>query len=336
MLRTRTLYSLRDISTIPTRVSSIESRRECDIYRENIEKSGIPRLPLIVAPMSCVLNGENWKEFHGERINVVIPRTTPFDTRLKFMETVMCAFSLQEAKQILISPYPENRKLNVCLDMANGHMLAQLQLGESLRKRWPESLVLMGGNIANPETYAEYVKAGFDYVRVGIGGGAGCLSATQLGIYYPMASLLADMCEVKEKISHLIPRECRIVADGGIGSYSEVIKCLALGADFVMMGRVFSQAALSGENVGDPVEYYGMSTKKAQTMMGTDPGKLKTSEGKFLSLKKEYTLPGWTENMEDYLRSAMSYTDSRTLSEFPLHAVCQVISPNSASKINDK
>ena len=303
---------------------------------ENIEKSGISRLPLICAPMSCVLDANNWAEFHKEGINAVVPRTVHLDVRLRLCETVMCAFSMSEAKSILTSPFSGIGKFNICLDMANGHMKAQLNLGKALRDKYGSSLSLMGGNIANPETYAEYAKAGFNFVRVGIGGGHGCLSATQLGIYYPMASLINDMVEVRERVKPFIGGDCKIVADGGIGCYSEAIKCLALGADYVMMGRIFSQAALEGEKIGDPVEYYGMSTKKAQLMMGVDKGKLKTSEGKFLSLKKEYTLHGWTENMIDYLRSAMSYTDSRTLKEFSEKAVCQVISPNSAAKINDK
>ena len=77
-----------------------------------------------------------------------------------------------------------------------------------------------------------------------------------------------------------------------------------------------------------------MSTKLAQTEMGNTI--LKTSEGKFETYKKEYTLSGWVENMEDYLRSAMSYCDSRNLEEFRKKAECQVISPNSSKKINDK
>ena len=336
MLKTKTLYSLRDISTLPERTTAIESRKECDVYVENIEKSGLSRLPLIVSPMSCVLDENKWREFHKERINAIIPRTVNFDTRLRLSETVMCAFSLSEARSILLMPINGIRKFNLCLDMANGHMLAQINVGKSLKDRFGDSLSLMGGNIANPETYAEYAKAGFDFVRIGIGGGSGCLSATQLGIYYPMASLINDMVEVRRKLDPVIPGKCKIVADGGISCYSEIIKCLALGADYVMMGKVFSQAALEGENVGDEVEYFGMSTKKAQILMGAEAGKLKTSEGKFLRLKKEYTLQGWTENMIDYLRSAMSYVNSRTIKEFSEKAVCQVISPNSAAKINDK
>jgi isopentenyl diphosphate isomerase/L-lactate dehydrogenase-like FMN-dependent dehydrogenase len=141
-----------------------------------------------------------------------------------------------------------------------------------------------------------------------------------------MASLLDGISKIKGKT--------KIVADGGISGYSDAIKCLALGADYVMMGKVFTKAAIHGERIGSQVSYYGMSTKTAQKEMGCL--KLKTSEGKFDVLTKEYTLEGWAENFTDYLRSAMSYTGARDLGTFRTQTTCQVISPNSSYAINNK
>ena len=189
---------------------------------------------------------------------------------------------------------------------------------------------LMGGNIGNPYTYLLYDQAGFDFLRAGIGDGAGCLTSCQLGTSYPYASLISEISELKYRYhSH-----CKIIADGGMNSYSDIIKCLALGADYVMCGKLLAQAALDGESVGSDFVYRGMSTKSAQKDMGAT--KLKTAEGRTLQLKKEYTLSGWIENFDSYLRSAMSYSDSRDLKEFREKAVCQVISPNSSYKINNK
>lgn len=158
---------------------------------------------------------------------------------------------------------------------------------------------------------------------------SGCLTSTNTGVHYPMASLISDISDLRPK-----NYKCKVIADGGIGTYSEVVKCLALGADYVMCGGIFTKAALDESKLGSDVMYYGMSTKLAQREMGAT--KLKTSEGKFETYRKEYTLSGWAENMEDYLKSAMSYCNSKDLHEFREKAVCQVISPNSSSKINDK
>lgn len=331
MIENKTLYSLRDISVIPQVSTDIKSRSECNPYRKSIEGNQKDFLPIISAPMSCIFSdGKSFKDFWANGINCVIPRTFDTRERLKLMETVFCAFSLKEALDILELPVPpKSVKYHVLIDMANGHMEEQIELGAKLKGKFGSSIVLMGGNIANPETYLLYEGAGFDFCRVGIGGGNSCLTSTNTGIHYPMASLISDIHDLKPK-----KYTCKVIADGGIENYSDVIKCLALGADYVMCGGIFAKAALSESCIGANVLYYGMSTKLAQKEMGSD--QLKTSEGKFENLRKEYTLSGWAENMRDYLRSAMSYCDSRTLDEFKNKATCQVISPNSSKKINDK
>lgn len=67
-------------------------------------------------------------------------------------------------------------------------------------------------------------------------------------------------------------------------------------------------------------EHFGMSTKKAQRLINHDAERddkqLRTAEGKIEKRKAEYTLHGWVENETDYLRSAMSYTNSRTLNDY--------------------
>lgn len=331
MIKQKTLYSLRDISIIPQVSTDIESRSQCNPFAPSIEGKYQDFLPLIAAPMSCVYSdGKTYDDFWNSRISCVIPRTVDSKERLELMETVFCAFSLKEATDILELPVPpKNTKYYVLIDMANGHMEKELEIGKKLKKKFGTSIVLMGGNIANPKTYLLYEKAGFDFVRCNIGNSDVCLTSTNTGVHYPMASLISDITDIR-------PRnyKCKVVADGGIGTYSEIIKCLALGADYVMAGGIFTKATVDEDKLGSEVMYYGMSTKLAQKEMGNT--ELKTSEGKFKTVRKEYTLQGWAYNMEDYLKSAMSYCNSRSLDEFREKAVCQVISPNSSKKINDK
>ena len=92
---------------------------------------------------------------------------------------------------------------------------------------------------------------------------SGCLTSTNTGIHYPMASLISDISDIRPK-----NYKCKVVADGGIGTYSEVIKCLALGADYVMAGGIFTKATVDEDKLGSEVMYYGMSTKLAQKEMG--------------------------------------------------------------------
>ena len=353
MLKEKVLYSLRDISIIPAVSTSIISRKECDPYRKSIE--GEPGwYPLIASPMDSVMDDTNWKYYWDNKISCVIPRSIPqsyqekgyedggyeawFEKRRKLCSKVFCAFSLKEAKWFLENSYnygdksfSDGLKIYVLIDIANGSMQEEIDLGKELKRKYGEGIVLMGGNIGNPQTYLLYDQAGFDFLRVGIGSGQGCLTSTSTAIHYPYASLISEISEMKDRYhSH-----CKIIADGGMAWYSDIIKSLALGADYVMCGKIFSQAAKTPEEVGQTLVYRGMSTKAAQAGMG-NTGTLKTAEGKSMEVRKEYTLSGWTENFDSYLRSAMSYCDSRSLKEFREKAICQVISPNASSQINNK
>jgi len=158
-----------------------------------------------------------------------------------------------------------------------------------------------------------------------------CSTTVHTGIGYPMASLIKECYEV----SCTLDRPAKIVADGGMQNYSDIIKALALGADYVMVGSLFNKAI---ESCGDnylwgkikvnqkiaelayrnkiPVykKFRGMSTKEVQKKWGKQV--LTTSEGVVRIRKVEYTLAQWVENFEAYLRSAMSYTNSTNLQEF--------------------
>ena len=226
------------------------------------------------------------------------------------------------------------------------------QLAKSAKIRYEDELVLMVGNVANPDTYCRFTNINVDYVRVGIGNGAGCLTTQQTGIGYPMASLISECVKYVNVYSGCSKNKTKMVADGGFQKYSDVIKALALGADYVMLGSIFNKALESaGEtNYGDELinqysldalkmfnadmeltkVFRGMSTKEVQRDWGKE--KLTTSEGVIRRHKVEYTLVQWVDNFEDYLKSAMSYTDKKTLPEFIGKVKYNFISENSLKR----
>ena len=165
------LYNLDEICLIPTLVSDVESRSEVNVYTNR------NRYPLFTAPMSCLVDETNYKEFEKNRINTIIPRTVKWETRLGLLkEGQWVSVGFKEA-QYICEELIYCEKIRVCIDQANGHMSRLLDLCKTLKERYGNRIRIMTGNIANPYTYREYARAGVDYVRVGIGGGGACFPA---------------------------------------------------------------------------------------------------------------------------------------------------------------
>lgn len=339
------LLSFNDICLIPAAVSEIEHRSECNPYLDN------GMLPLFTAPMTSVIDKNNWKIFKSNKINTIIPRSVNWETRLDLSDKTFIAVSLSEFER-LIDFYHPIQTIYICVDIANGHMKKLLDLCKQAKEKFGNKIQIMAGNIANPYTYYEYAKAGVDYVRCGIGTSPICTTSANSGIHYPMVSLLSTIKVFKDAVEACVndidsdfKSVPKIVADGGFSNFDQIIKALALGADYVMLGKIF---AMSVEACGDILnkhyfgydvekqgpfqewirkqdmytikmwdcyrQYYGMSTKKAQTEFGNT--ELKTAEGIETLVPIKYTLAGWCDNFISYLRSAMSYTNSRNLNEF--------------------
>lgn len=342
------LLSFNDICIIPSVISEIEHRSECSPFNHD------GMLPLFTAPMSSVINEQNWTIFHDNKVNTIIPRNIDFEVRKLLMNQTFIAVSLKEFEE-LINTYYKDETIYICVDIANGHMKKLLDLCEKAKTMYGPRMQLMIGNIAKPDTYLEYAKVGIDYIRAGIGTSPVCLTSANNGIHYPMVSLLQELRFRKISVEQSIEENGRevtnwytrekyvkttpyksipkIIADGGFNNFDQIIKALAIGADYVMLGRIF---AMSEEACGETVtispdqrrrKYYGMSTKKAQSEFGNT--ELKTAEGIETLIPIKYTLAGWCDNFISYLRSAMSYCNSRTLDQFKTNAKIEQISNNS-------
>lgn len=338
-------YGLNDICLVPARTSRIEHRADCSPYNFD------GMLPLFTAPMNSVINENNYEVFLRNKINTIIPRGVDYDKRWELSTSTFVALGLSEFERFITdfeNIYDTTNDIRyVCVDIANGHMLKLIDLCSQAKSIFEGRLSLMAGNIANPDTYADYSLAGIDFVRIGVGGGSVCTTSANGGIHYAMASLIKEVVDKKRaiekcieetkvvniagdsgfylgcnSITHLYKSVPFIIADGGFDNYDKIIKALALGADYVMVGKLFAQSQeacgellpVTDPNLGLRRKYYGMSTKKAQIEIGNQ--KLKTAEGIETTVPVLYKLQDWCENFVDYLRSMMSYSDSFDLLEF--------------------
>ena len=239
MIQEKTFYSLQDISIMPACVTEINHRAECNPYNND------NKLPIFVAPMSSVIDLNNAKIFEFNKLNVVIPRTIDLEDRLNVCEEYFIAVGLNEFENTILTLNLENRKpIKICVDVANGHMKKLIDLCKYAKNRFRNKIIIMAGNVANPLVYYDYAYAGIDYIRLSIGSGSACTTAANAAIYTPMASLIDECVSIKkivERDRNNYKSVPKIIADGGFNNYDDIIKALALGADYVMCGKIFAQ-----------------------------------------------------------------------------------------------
>ena len=309
--------------------------------------------PIFVSPMASVTDETNYHEWIKNKLTPVVPRSVnqnlSFKERMKIAEETFVSISLQEAEQELLKMEvkEDQKKLYVCIDIANGNLQNLYHVCKRLKKLFKKKISIMTGNTANPKTYKYYADNGIDWMRVGIGLGSRCTTACNVSIYYPPATLLDELHREKllyaKENNGQIP--CKIILDGGITNFDEIQKALALGADAVMSGYIFALAEEACGEIGysksieefskdnyinkeeyeklneeqkkemKPFrDYYGMSTKKAQRIVN---GKAtRTAEGIAKPVPVKYPVAKWVDNMQSYMRSAMTYTNSGNLEEF--------------------
>jgi GMP reductase len=354
MINKEVKFDFDDLLIQPCSQSKIISRKNIDIYDEN------GMLPLFTAPMDSVVDTNNYNIFRKNKIYPILPRTINF-----FDTTEWFALGLKDFKELFLdNKYDIIDKKYILIDIANGNMIVLNDMIKKSKSIYGNRLILMVGNIANPETYRILSESGTDYIRCSVGSGNGCLTSQNVGVGYPMASLIHECYE----ISCTLKNPAKIVADGGMKNYSDIIKALALGADYVMVGSIFNKALESAGETrkankkhtgiehwtepGPLVDQYsihiknafeneakfykifrGMSTKDVQKLLGNNE-ELKTSEGVSRMNPVEYTMAGWTENFTHYLASAMSYTGSSNLSEYIGQVDLNLITQSSFNRFN--
>lgn len=368
MINTKVLLDFDDLVIEPAINSTIHSRSECNCFYSD------GMLPIFTAPMDTVVDHKNSIDFINNKINVIHPRMDnqeiPMVSCNKFEWysyglTDFQRIFLKEKNEVVNNP---NAIFYVLLDVANGHMDSILEATRDAKKLYGDSLILMVGNVANPSTFIQLARAGADYIRIGIGNGGGCLTTEQTGVGYPMASLI-EKCAFQKNYHNL---NTKIVADGGMKKYADIIKALALGADYVMLGTILNKTLEScGEEyvkvndayvpiatydqwvkdryivgVGEDDEfkklrliYDGILYKKFRGMSTKEVQAKwgrdpKTSEGVIKYQKVEYTLQGWVDNFTHYLKSAMSYTCSYDLNEFKTQTILNQITNNAYKRFN--
>ncbi len=128
----------------------------------------------------------------------------------------------------------------LAIDSSDGHSTFQRDALQWISKHHPEVPVI-GGNIITASGFEFLVEAGARAVKVGMGGGSICITQEQKGTGRGLATSIIKVVEARDRYYEGTGKYIPIVADGGIVNSKDVVIALALGADYVMMGRYFAR-----------------------------------------------------------------------------------------------
>ncbi len=175
----------------------------------------------------------------------------------------------------------------ICMDSSDGYSIWQKRTIDYVREKYGDTVKIGAGNVVDAEGFRYLADAGADFIKVGVGGGSICITRETKGIGRGQASSLMDVVEARNKYFEETGIYIPVCSDGGIVYDHHITIALALGADFVMMGRYFARFDESPTRIikkGNNYvkEYWGEGSNRARNWQRYDMGgdkKLSFEEG---------------------------------------------------------
>ena len=175
----------------------------------------------------------------------------------------------------------------LCIDSSEGFSEWQKLTIEWIRERYGDSVKVGAGNVVDAEGFRFLADCGADFIKVGIGGGSICITRETKGIGRGQATSLIEVCKARDEYFEETGIYVPVCSDGGIVHDHHVTLSLAMGADFVMLGRYFARFDESPSNKvvlnGNYYkEYWGEGSARARNWQRYDLGgdkKLSFEEG---------------------------------------------------------
>lgn len=317
-------YSFDDVLLLPLK-SDIESRSEIGLESELGTREY--SLPLISSPMDTVtesLMAATMNEFGALGI---VHRYCSIEEQCSMLTkgfVTAAAIGVSGDFKQRVSDLVEFGLETVCIDVAHGHHSMMEGALKYLKDTYDSSLSIIAGNVATPDAFNDLSDWGADAIRVGIGGGSICSTRTQTGHGVPTFHSVLG-CKY-------VDSDAKIIADGGIKTAGDIVKAIAAGADFVMLGSMLAgtdespgQVFVTSESKKYKV-YRGMASEEAQIAWR---GETRSLEGISTTIPYKGSVVEILKNLKQNIRSGMSYSGSRSIKEF--QAKAQFIKQTSAA-----
>ena len=300
-----------DVLLLP-QYSEIESRTTIEIG--NTLGDHYYKLPILSAPMDTITEDFMASEMsYRGGLGIIHRYNTPEDQArhvLACAPVVGGAVGVTEDYVQRAATLLEAGASVICVDVAHAHHILVRTAVEKLRTLFPK-VHLMVGNVATPNAFKDLESWGADSIKVGIGGGSICSTRIQTGHGVPTFQSVMD-CKMQNPESNV-----KIIADGGIKNSGDIVKALAAGADFVMLGSILAGTdETPGEKFHTPKGlmkvYRGMASKEAQRNW---KGSYSSNEGISTTIPYKGSVIKILEELQKGITSGFSYSGARNLEE---------------------
>jgi len=311
--------------------SDIRSRSEVDIGG-NLSRHRLG-LPILSSPMDTVTEETMCRTIrtHGglgilHRYNSIDDQQRMIESMYNDVDAIGAAVGVTGDYLLRAQAVVASGASVLCVDIAHGHHALMEHALKSIKDRFGDTVCVIAGNVATLKGFNDLSDWGADAVKIGIGGGSICSTRIQTGHGMPTLQSIME-CSKSD-------RSAKLIADGGIKNSGDIVKALAAGADFVMLGSLL---AGTDESPGELFEditgkkykaYRGMASREAQMDWR---GTVSSLEGVATTIPYKGSVSTSLKDLEKGIRSGFSYSGARNLAE--LQARCRFLEQTSAGQV---
>jgi len=319
-MRMKEALTYDDVLLVP-QYSNIKSRSEVNLA-SSLDSSLACGLPIVSSPMDTVTESEMAFTMDSVGGLGIIHRYNSIEEQSGMVAEVISAGAQKVGAAIGVSgdyferaqTLVENGVSVLCVDVAHGHHILMKEALGVLKNAFNDSVHIMAGNVATLEGINALGTWGADSIRCNIGGGSICSTRIQTGHGLPGLQTIFDCAKTEHDVT--------IIADGGIRTAGDIVKALAAGADFVMLGSLL---AGTDETPGEVVQlpqglkkrYRGMASKDAQMDWR---GRYSSNEGVSTFIDYRGPVKNILEDLRGGMVSGLSYSGCRSISELQTKA----------------
>lgn len=217
-----------------------------------------------------------------------------------------------EKTDAVVSEFPDIGMINVDIANVYANVEGMVKTIRHYRSKFPH-VKICAGNVANSLVIKDFIGAGADYIKVGVGSGAACKTRSEVGVGIPQVSAVMDCHDVASKYG------AKIISDGGCVTAGDVCKAIAAGAEMVMVAGMVSKSEecdniveIDGKKY---VNFFGLGSDKMYSVNKPTEVEYRPNEGRDLLIPCKGSIKSVIKQIQGGLRSVCTYVGAEHISE---------------------